>query len=291
MLPKEFFKGWYFKCCGPQGSVALIPAVHRDGRGETASLQILTEGAAYSHEAAVPPDGGRTLPVEMGDCFFSRKGIRLQIQEEGLCAWGMLHFRELTPLWYPIMGPFRFVPFLPCCHQVYSMHHRVDGEITVNGQRFSFRNGQGYMEGDSGRSFPRRYIWTQSFLKNGSLMLAVADVPMPGGSLTGVIGVIRLNGKEHRLATYLGATAVRTDYPTVMVRQGGYWLCATLLEERTQPLLAPVDGQMNRTICESAACRAHYIFSHGGKVLWEETSNQASFEFEYPGRQSSAPKI
>ena len=53
MLPREFFKGWYFKCCGPQGTVALIPAVHRDGRGETASLQILTEGAAYSHEAAV----------------------------------------------------------------------------------------------------------------------------------------------------------------------------------------------------------------------------------------------
>ena len=88
--------------------------------------------------------------------------------------------------------------------------------------------------------------------------------PCRGGCLTGVIGVIRLNGKEHRLATYLGATAVRTDYPTVMVRQGGYRLCATLLEERTQPLLAPVDGQMNRTICESAACRAHYIFSHGG---------------------------
>ena len=84
-----------------------------------------------------------------------------------------------------------------------------------------------------------------------------------------MIGVIRLNGKEYRLATYLGATAVRTDFPTVMVRQGGYRLCATLLEERAQPLLAPVNGRMNRTICESAACRAHYVFSRGGKVLWE----------------------
>ena len=84
---------------------------------------------------------------------------------------------------------------------------------------------------------------------------------------------------------------MRTDYPTVMVRQGGYWLCATLLEERAQPLLAPVDGQMNRTICESAACRAHYVFSRGGKVLWDETRDQGRFEFEFPGRQYSAPKI
>ena len=101
MLPKEFFKGWYFKCCGPQGTVPLLPVVTREGPRETASLQILTEGAAYSHKAAVPPDGGRTLPVKMGDCFFSRKGIRLQIQEEGLCARGTLHFRELTPLPFP----------------------------------------------------------------------------------------------------------------------------------------------------------------------------------------------
>ena len=106
-----------------------------------------------------------------------------------------------------------------------------------------------------------------------------------------MIGVIRLNGKEYRLATYLGATAVRTDFPTVMVRQGGYRLCATLLEERAQPLLAPVNGRMNRTICESAACRAHYVFSRGGKVLWEETSDRASFEFEDPGQPSSAPQI
>lgn len=50
----------------------------------------------------------------------------------------------------------------------------------VNGREYSFRSAWGYWEGDRGRSFPREYVWTQCCFRGGSLMLSVADIPLPG---------------------------------------------------------------------------------------------------------------
>lgn len=57
-------------------------------------------------------------------------------------------------------------------------------------------------------------------------MLSVADVPLGGTHITGIIGVILLDGKEYRLATYLGAKAVSIENEEVIVRQGNRTLTA-----------------------------------------------------------------
>lgn len=113
-------------------------------------------------------------------------------------------------------------------------------------------------------------------------MLPVADIPLMGLHFTGIIGVILLDGKEYRIATYLGAGISRIGGAEVTVKQGGYTFSARLLEGNAQPLLAPANGSMCRTIHESASCKAYYRFSHRGEVLCEFVSNNASFEFEYP---------
>ena len=61
-------------------------------------------------------------------------------------------------------------------------------------------------------------------------------------------------------------------------------LTAKLPEKRPQPLSAPADGAMVRTIHESAACRAAYRFTKDGKTLLAFETDKASFEFEYGGR-------
>lgn len=76
-----------------------------------------------------------------------------------------------------------FIPafhLMQCRHSVFSMGHRVDGQLTINGQVYHFQNDMGYIEGDCGSSFPERYIWTQCSFPNGSLMLSVADIPLYG---------------------------------------------------------------------------------------------------------------
>ena len=91
-------------------------------------------------------------------------------------------------------------------HTVFSMRHRVDGEVELNGRTLRFENAKGYMEGDRGHSFPRGYTWIQStdFGCAASVMLALAEIPLAGLRFTGCIGVVWIAGVEHRFATYRG---------------------------------------------------------------------------------------
>lgn len=281
MRNKDYFKGWYFKCSAKDKTIAFIPAYHRNNYRETASLQVITDDTTYN----IPFDSleyrEKPLSVKLGNCFFSETGIYLDIQSDALTVQGKLRFHHLSPIRYDIMGPFGFVPFMQCKHSVYSMRHRVDGQITVGDQQFHFQNGTGYIEGDRGRSFPKQYLWTQCCFENGSLMLSVADIPLFGFHFTGIIGIVLLDGIEYRIATYLGAALKHIGENSVTVRQGNYQLTAKLIQKNAQPLHAPSNGKMNRTIHESASCTASYRFSCKDDCLCEFTSDRASFEFEY----------
>lgn len=278
---KDYFKGWYFKCCTDDQTIAFIPAFHRRNHKETASLQIITNDAAFNVSFNFLKYQENPLSAKLGSCIFSEKGIKLNIRTNKLTANGTLEFSNLSPIQYDIMGPFKFIPFMQCKHSVFSMKHRINGQLIINGQQYIFKKGIGYIEGDCGTSFPKRYIWTQCHFKNGSLMLSAADIPLFGVHFTGIIGIVLLNGREYRIATYLGAKVKHIGKNTVIVKQGNYQLTAKLLKKNAQPLYAPDNGQMSRTIHESASCKAYYRFSYKGKILCEFISDMASFEFEY----------
>ena len=46
---RPYFEGWYFKCRTKDGkTIALIPAIHKDGRGQdSASLQVIYEAGTW----------------------------------------------------------------------------------------------------------------------------------------------------------------------------------------------------------------------------------------------------
>lgn len=280
-MQKDYFKGWYFKCTNDTQTIAFIPAFHRTRHKETASLQIITDDGAFNLPFASLEYQEKPLSIRIGDNMFSEKGIRLNIRTDRTTVQGTLRFGEFSSLRYDIMGPFQFVPFMQCRHSVFSMGHRINGQLTINGKEMRFQDSIGYIEGDWGTSFPKRYIWTQCSFPEGSLMLSVADIPLYGLHFTGIIGVVMLNGKEHRIATYLGARVQHIGRNAVTVRQGDYVLTAKLFKKNAHPLLAPDHGKMIRTIHESASCKACYQFSYKGETLCEFTSDRASFEFEY----------
>ena len=164
------------------------------------------------------------------------------------------------------------------------MVHNVNGRITINGRVYTFENALGYIEGDRGRSFPKRYVWTQYVWRDEglcSLMLSAADIPFLGMCFTGVIGVVLLNGREYRIATYLGAKVTHIKDGEIEVRQGGYTLFARRMEGCSMQLRAPVQGGMTRLIREAPSCRVHYRLAMDDKILLDRIADHAGFEYEY----------
>lgn len=276
-----FFKGYYFKCCTKEETVAFIPAVHGKGKEQTASLQIITESGAYNISIQDMVFHKKDTKVKAGKNLFSLKGIRLDIDTDEIKASGIIKFSSLEKIKYSIMGPFKYLPFMQCRHEVFSMAHAINGKIKINGREYLFSDGHGYIEGDAGRSFPSQYAWTQCCRDDISLMLSVADIPLPGFRFTGVIGVIRIFGYEYRLATYLGARATYIGDNTIVVKQGQYCFMANLMEKNDQILYAPQNGKMERTVWESARCTARYRFERDDRKIFDFQSNMASFEYEY----------
>ncbi len=293
---KGYFEGWYFKQQAPGDGpmLALIPAVHMDGGGRrTGSIQIVTPDEAWCVELPEAPLYTRrpVLTVNAGGSFFSERGLALNIRQKEITLTGKLRFGPLTKPRGDIMGPYRFVPFMECRHSVFSAAHSVYGSLTLNGQTLDFSGGCGYIEGDWGRSFPKRYAWTQAAWPEAgrpdgagcSVMLSAAEVRPFGAPFMGVIGVVYFQGVQHRLATYRGAKLVSADSGRISVRQGDCVLTAQLLEADTaarQSLRAPVSGNMVRVVRERLRCRAWYTFSVKDRVLFDDVTDSASFEYE-----------
>lgn len=275
------FYGWYLKCQSATQALAVIPAVHQAGGERTCSIQLITGDGAWSVPFPHQVFRRTGKNIFMGENRFGQEGIRLEVRTPELTAQGKLDFGPLSPLKYDIMGPFALVPLLECRHSVWSMRHPVCGTMYINGKEYSFENDWGYWEGDRGRSFPKKYVWTQCCFLDGSLMLSVADIPIAGIHFTGIIAVVLWQGREYRMATYLGARAVQIQDRTVRIVQGNLELEARLLEEVKQPLKAPENGTMARIIHESVTCRAFYRFRKGNHTLFAFETDMASFEYEY----------
>ena len=280
----DTFCGWYFRCQAEEQTLALIPAVHTVRGVRSGSLQIISDTGSRM----IVFSGGnarvesRYPRAVLGQNRFCESGIRLNESREDISIRGELRFGRFSSLQYDIMGPFCCVPFMECRHSVASMRHSVNGRVWINGVEYRFQDSSGYLEGDRGRSFPRRYAWTQCFFEGGSLMLSVADIPLGRLRFTGIIGIVWLGGKEYRLATYLGARAERIRGGEIIIRQGALTLSASLLEKNAFTLKAPKAGDMTRSIREGVACRVGYCFRVGAKTLLSFETTKAAFEYEYP---------
>lgn len=278
---KSFFYGCYFKCQSDTQTFAIIPAIHQGKGGRTCSIQIITDTEVQKVSFSSENFCKRKKNLFIGKNRFGQKGIWLDIDEEGLKIKGVLKFSQMSPLKYNIMGPFACIPFMECRHQVWSMRHFVNGKIIINKKKYIFSDGLGYWEGDEGYSFPREYVWTQCLFQEGSVMLAVADIPMFGIHFTGIIGVVLWKGREYRIATYLGAKASEIKNKTVKIVQRGIKLEAQLLEDTEYRLQAPINGSMVRHIRESVTCHARYKFTKSGLTIFDFETKTASFEYEY----------
>lgn len=277
----NYFYGWYFRCQSDQQTLAVIPSVHRTEKSKFCTIQLITDTQSFHVPFPCFDLQKQNNQICIAGNRFGKEGITLDIRIPDLHATGSVRFGSFTPIKYDIMGPFRWVPFMQCRHSVYSMRHSVDGMLFINGTPFVFHDAIGYVEGDRGYSFPCKYAWTQCSFPDSALMLSIADIPFGCYHFTGVIGIILLRGKEYRLATYLGAKAVKIEVGEIIVQQGHFRLSVKPQELFGYPLCAPLGGAMVRTIHEHPACRVFYHFEENGTTLLELDAPNAAFEYEY----------
>ncbi|MBE5960051.1 MAG: hypothetical protein E7256_01490 [Lachnospiraceae bacterium] len=281
---RPYFEGWYFRHQKDDNVISIIPGAQIDEEGNaSAFVQVITKDASYyiSYPMECYYVNRKVFFIKVGPNWFTRRVIYLSIHTKELDLEGEIRYGKFEGLHYDIMGPFRFIPFMPCRHQIISMRHSLNGRISLNGQEITFSGGNGYIEGDSGHTFPNDYFWSQCnhFSKEqAAIFAAAADIPVFGVWIPGCIAIVNYRGKELRFATYLGARVrIRTEH-TLLITQGAYALRIRVAPKQGQILKAPIKGRMRGRVKECVQCRACYELFYNKKRVFRLVSGTAGFE-------------
>ncbi|MBQ6820728.1 MAG: hypothetical protein IJO26_05480 [Clostridium sp.] len=281
----SYFEGWYFKQQTRNYSIAFIPGINIDRNGNKyAFIQVIDEEKSYNinYDFKYFSISEDKLTIQIENNIFSINGIDINIKNKDINIKGKLIYKDITKVKSDIMGPFAFFPFMECIHGILSLKHKVNGILEINDKEIEFLDDSGYIEKDSGKSFPENYLWIQCNYfkdKDMSIIASIADIPFLGFKFKGCIAIVYYQGKEYRLATYNGAKIIKYDEKQVIIKKGVYKLEIEIRDLSPQELLAPNIGEMKRTINENISCNANFKFYKGSKLIFNLNSDKASFEY------------
>jgi hypothetical protein len=298
---RTYFEGWYFKLISPNGErLAVIPGIalnRKDNQHTHAFIQVINGTTTKTHYFRFDirdfSASNKQFQVRIDQNYFSDSEIRLNLSLGGNEITGHVSFKDLQPFpvsWHSpgIMGWYTFMPFMECYHGIVSMHHALDGRISLNQSAIDFSDGKGYIEKDWGRSFPKAWVWIQSnhfdLENDASLMVSVADIPWMGKFFIGFLCVLWIRGKYYRFATYTGARIHQLTYQnnriSLEISHKNLQLRITTGESKAGILKAPEIGKMDRIIKESLDALVSVSFTDLAKksIIFKDTGRHAGFE-------------
>jgi hypothetical protein len=266
-----FFEGWYFKVVGAdqQHRVAIIPGIFLsdDAARHHAFIQVFdgVHGEATYHRFSAAQFEARRdrLHVCIERNEFALDRISLDISDELRSIRGELRFKgvigwPVSPAAPGVMGFFGWLPFMECYHGVLGLDHAVEGSLEIDGERFDFSGGRGYIEKDWGQSFPSGWVWMQTnhFDQPGiSLTASTAVIPFLGTSFIGHIVGFWYHGVLHRFATYLGSKTERLTISDHQVdwtlRNRTHRLAIRAYRAEATPLPGPDKIEMGKRVPET----------------------------------------
>lgn len=269
---KNYFEGWYFKQVLKNGEAfAIIPGIAIKNHKKEAFIQIIetfTNKSYYlTYDIKEISLSKTDYYIKIKDNYFSKDKIILNIDTKDLKLFGELKFSNLTPLsktvYRPtIMGPFSYIKNMQCNHAIISMHHTVNGTISLNNKKIKLKNATGYIEKDYGTSFPKKYLWlhsnTSKTTKKISLTLSVANIPLGILSFQGFFCTLLINNKEYYFTTYykdslkLGPVNESDDDNIhIQLRNNKYQLDLLIFPDPGINLIAPINGTMEKPMKEN----------------------------------------
>ncbi len=271
----NFFEGWYFKHQNKEDTICFIPGISN----EKAFIQVITNEKSYNIDFN-KKEFQKEKIIKIQNNIFSFNGLKLDIKSSEVEINGEVFYENLTPLKRDIMGFFKYFP-MQCRHGIISMHHNLKGYININNRHIKLTNGLGYIEKDSGRSFPKNYVWIQSndFKEKCSVMVSVADIPFMGFEFRGFICTVWYKGKEYKMATYNGAKIISCTRNEIIIKNNSCKLEVYVSDGSNHSLYAPSSGKMTRKIFETPSCKARFRFFYKSTLLFDFGSEKTSFEF------------
>lgn len=294
---KNFFEGWYIKLVSKDQNQrwAVIPGIFRglkDSELDEAFIQVLDgkTGRSWYHKFPINEFKASrdAFDVQIGKNHFSKNEIVLDLPQ----LKGKISITsELDP--WPvsfaspgIMGWYGLVPFMECFHGIVSFGHSLDGTLSVEGKKASFKAGRGYIEKDWGRNFPAGYIWLHSnhfeLDPELSLVASAAIIPWLGKPFRGFIMGLRHSGKLFSWTTYNGSKEQELEITDseikwrVSGKSGTLELCAQRV--RGGLLHAPLRGQMHQRVEETLDAKIEITHTLDGKILRQGTATCGAME-------------
>ena len=205
--------------------------------------------------------------------------ITFNIKQNDLALNGKIVLGEFHPLKKKVMGPFTYLP-MECRHEIYSTHHSLNGKISINGKDIAFDNGIGYIEGDSGTNFPKRYVWYNSVTSEATATFALASIPLFGFiHFTGILCFIKTKEKEYYLSTYNGAKLRKISEEEIIISKGKYSFVLKMNNKEGHLLKAPVKGNMDRYIKENLNTLTTYTLLKKDETLIQAEDPLSSLEY------------
>lgn len=261
---KNKFSGKYYKFVTCKDfSFAIIDSISNEGP----AVQLITKEGSFRIN-------------DINTVIIESDKITFNIDQDDLKMTGVIRMSDFHPLKKKVMGPFSIFK-MECSHEIYSMYHKLAGEIDYNGILYSFDNGYGYIEGDSGVNFPKKYIWYNSVGKDYGVTMAIATIPFGFIKFTGILGFVSYDNKEYYLCTYTGAKIVKTSPSYFEIKKGKYHLSVSVKEDGGHLLKAPIKGNMERYIKENVASATAFSFTKNGEVILEKSDDKSSLEYMY----------
>ncbi len=302
---KNYFEGWYFKMVSEKGTdaISVIPGISLSGNSEDqhAFIQVINGKTAetyyYKFDISTFYFSPQNFSVRIGENYFSREGIRFNLENDSTRISGEVDFKGCKQLdEKSIMGWYYNVPFMQCYHGVVSLDHQVNGEIKINEDIHSFSKGNGYIEKDWGKSMPSSWIWmqTNSFTQTGtSFMLSIANIPWLGKEFTGFLGFFLKDNKIETFGTYSKADLTFTETKegleiNISTKESNFHIQAKKSESGL--LAAPINGSMDRRIAESVDAKILIsVKDKEGVEIYRDSSSVSGLEIV--GELSTLSKV
>ncbi len=294
---KHYFEGWYFKHVTRDQSCtfSFIPGVSLVENDPHAFIQIMNGFTRSTDYIKYPIEeftwDKRKLFLKVGSSTFTDRGIILDIENDSIKLAGQIDFSNVIR--YPksilapgIMGWYSFIPFMECNHGIVSVNHDLKGGISVNGNKIDFTGGKGYIEKDWGTSFPEAWIWIQSnnFREHDtSFSFSIAKIPWMGKFFIGFIAFLYFDGKFYLFSTYNKSVVseIKHDKEAVEITVGNRMniLNIKVIKNSFEELIAPVSGEMSRTIKESVDSEVHLkLLDKSDKLKYEGSGKSVGLE-------------
>lgn len=294
-IKKGYFEGWYYKITSETYSIAVIVGINKntiDDHGFIQTLDTISNKEQYIrfplHEVRI---SNAPFHIQMGENHFYSDAIKVNIKQpiplNIHVTLGDFHYLHPSLFAPTIMGPFAYIPRMECVHAIYSLYHKVVGNIEVNKQKLSVYNAIGYMEKDRGTSFPTTYLWLQSnhfqHHEKVSLFLSIASIPLPVIDFTGIIMVLMYDNQQLRFGSYYGAKVkvikkINNNGYKIIIEQGKYCICIKVYLGKIFTLSAPSMGEMKHNAYETLSANGIIHIYKNSRLLLQDSFAHAGCE-------------